>query len=102
MANLRFEDLTVHVPRQSNISPIEITLFEGIRPNMKASAVPYAHPADKISDGPGLTFVGYPLEIEGPDLKMTPDRIEQGGTKMGGWHIHKDAIYSMRELEYKV
>lgn len=99
---MKFEDIRIEAPGRSNQSPIEVVLFDGIKPDTQASSAPYAWVGDKKSDNPGLVLVGYALKITSDKLMMTPDRIQVPGssTQVGGWGIGREAIHSIRRLQY--
>jgi len=93
-----FDDLKIIEPGRSNPSALEVILFEGVRPDTSASTVPCFFRMDKTSFKPGITLVGYTHLKDEKYIAMTPDRLDQSSTVIGGWHIYKNAIYSIREL----
>src|SRR3989338_9792662 len=98
---IKFEDIKIEEPGRSNKSPLEVTLFQGIKPNMCTSSVPCAYARDKKSDEPGIVLVGYVNKVtihankDTAYISMTPDRLSpEQGTVIGGWEIYKGSIHS--------
>ncbi|MEK6819316.1 MAG: hypothetical protein AABY10_05280 [Nanoarchaeota archaeon] len=96
---INIEDVNIEIEGRSNDSPLEVTLFEGILPNLRSSSYPCAYAQGKASDNPGITVVGYPYERNGKYLSMTSDKITQGETtKLSGWRLYNGSIHSIRKL----
>ena len=99
---MKFDDIRVEKEGDSNGSPLEITLFEGIVPTCAASSVPYAWGGNKKSDNPGMILVGYVIKKTDSELHMTSDKLyDSKSTRLGGWGLGRDAIHSIRKLQYK-
>lgn len=95
---LKFDDLKVEKEGRSNPNPLEITLLEGVIPNLIASSVPYAHPPEKNTNKPGIPFTAYLYKKEKDCLHLTFDILKYGKmTELGGVVVHKDAIYSIMQ-----
>ncbi len=86
---------------RSNDSPLEVTLYEGIRPNMQASSLPIAYAEDKKSDNPGRIIVGFVHYKNDNYIEMTPDKIDDISkqTILGGWRIYRDSIHTISILD---
>lgn len=97
---LKFEDLKLEKDGRSNPNPLEVTLFEGVIPNMIASSTPCAYSPDVPTTKPGITLVGYLISLDHEEIGLTYDKItdENPTTSMGGFHAYKDAIHSIRQL----
>lgn len=98
--NLKFEDLKLEKDGRSNPNPLEVTLFEGVVPNIIASSSPCAYTQDVPTTRPGITLVGYLISLDSEEIGLTYDKVtdENSRSVMGGFHAYKDAIHSIRQL----
>jgi len=81
--------------RESHSSPIEVTLFEGVRFDQTVSPVPWTH-RENESNKPGVRVVGYVSQVTEKYFGL----IQENRTPniLGGCNIYENAIHSMREL----
>ena len=100
---IRFEDVVIEGTNRSNDSLLEVTLFEGVKPEVKegnpevkTGNVYIVRASGKKSDKAGtIVLTGCTHQRNDEYLVLTSDRLGGGPSGFGGYIIYKEAIYSI-------